>query len=172
MLPAFIFNGTPGKRFTMMCPPDGIISEHHYPTTPRLAVGAVVFNDGCVLLVQRGKAPARGQWAIPGGSVKLGETLQQAAQREVFEETGIRIKAKQPVYVFDVVDVAENGGVRWHYVIIDLEATYQGGQLRCGDDALDARWVRPSDLSELEVNPTTRKLLRQHYGFGDSTGEA
>jgi ADP-ribose pyrophosphatase len=145
-------------------------SHHRYPSLPRVAVGAVVFKEGRVLLVRRGKAPARGQWAIPGGSVHLGETLQQAAQREIFEETGIRIQAGQPVYAFDVVDRAADGRVRWHYVIVDLEAVYLGGTLRCGDDALDARWVGPADFADLEVNPTTRSFLQEHYGFGAPRG--
>ena len=68
-----------------------------YPQAPCVAVGAIVFKEDRVLLVRRGKAPSREQWAIPGGSVILGESLQQAAEREVFEETGIRILAGEPI---------------------------------------------------------------------------
>ena len=150
----------------MTLSPDPTTTGPRYPTAPRVAVGAVVFKDGRVLLVRRGKAPACGQWAIPGGSVNLGESLQQAAQREIYEETGIRITAGRPVYVFDVVDVADDGRVRYHYVIVDLEATYQAGSLRCGDDALEARWVGPEELQELDLNAATRRLLQQRYGFG------
>jgi ADP-ribose pyrophosphatase len=155
----------------MTLPTDEHSADDRYPSAPRVAVGALVFKEGRVLLVRRGKAPARSQWAIPGGSVNLGESLQQAAQREIFEETGIRIAAGRPVYVFDVVDVAGDGRVRYHYVIIDLEAVYQGGTLRCGDDALDARWVAPADLQDLEVNPATRRLLQERYGFGAAREE-
>jgi 8-oxo-dGTP pyrophosphatase MutT (NUDIX family) len=64
-----------------------------YPDAPRVAVGAVVIYEKKVLLVLRGKPPAEGLWAIPGGSVDLGETLQMAAEREVLEETGLHVKA-------------------------------------------------------------------------------
>jgi 8-oxo-dGTP diphosphatase len=137
-----------------------------YPDQPRVAVGAVVFKDRRVLLVRRGKAPAWGQWAIPGGSVHLGETLQQAAEREIWEETGIRIAAGYPVYVFDVVDRDGQGRIRYHYVIVDMDATYQGGAIRPGDDALDARWVAAEELAALEVSLPTRRLLENQYGFG------
>jgi 8-oxo-dGTP diphosphatase len=61
----------------------------HYPDAPRPAVGAVVFKGDAVLLVQRANPPSRGMWAIPGGRVRLGETLQAAAEREILEETGV-----------------------------------------------------------------------------------
>lgn len=137
-----------------------------YPDHPRVAVGAVVFKDDRVLLVRRGKAPALGQWAIPGGSVRLGETLQAAAEREIREETGIRIVAGKPIYTFDVVDRDAENRIRYHYVIIDFEATYQGGALRAGDDALEARWVAADELKGLAVSRPTRQLLRRRYGFG------
>lgn len=137
-----------------------------YPDAPRVAVGAVVFRDDRVLLVQRGSAPARSQWAIPGGRVELGETLQKAAEREVFEETGIRIRAGKPVFVFDTVVPDDGGRIRFHYVIVDLEAEYLEGRLRRGDDAADVRWVAADELDRLPVNPTTRQLLKDHYAFG------
>ena len=142
------------------------VAGGRYPEYPRVAVGAVVFKDGCVLLVRRGKAPARGQWAIPGGSVRLGETLQAAAEREIREETGIRIAVGKPIYAFDVVDRDAENRIRYHYVIIDFEATYQGGAVRSGDDALEARWVATHELNGLTVSRPTRQLLRRRYGFG------
>jgi 8-oxo-dGTP diphosphatase len=137
-----------------------------YPTTPRVAVGAVVFHDHRVLLVQRANPPAKGLWAIPGGSVKLGETLQQAAEREILEETGIIIEAGKPVLTFDVVDRDPEGRVRFHYVIVDLLARYVRGDIQPGDDALSARWVLPDEMLQLPVVPRTLQLLTEQFGFG------
>lgn len=132
---------------------------------PRPAVGAVVFHRGAVLLVQRGRPPAAGEWAIPGGRLRWGESLQAAAEREVLEETGVRIRAREPVFAFDLIEHAA-GQCRLHYVIIDLEADYLGGDPVADDDAVDARWVSPAELAELPVNATTRRLLRKRYGMG------
>nr|VFJ74262.1 MAG: ADP-ribose pyrophosphatase [Candidatus Kentron sp. FW] len=138
--------------------------SHIYPTHPVPAVGAVVFKDQSVLLVRRGQPPNQGLWAIPGGSVQLGETLQMAAKREIWEETGIRIRAHRPIYFFDSIDKDEAGKVRYHYVIVDLLADYLDGWPMAGDDAVEARWVTRSELDSLQVSTATLDLLRGGQG--------
>jgi ADP-ribose pyrophosphatase len=138
-----------------------------YPKEARAAVGAVVVHRGRVLLVRRGKPPAEGMWAVPGGGVKLGESLQEAAERELREETGVIVRAGEPVYAFDALERDGAGEVRFHYVIVDLAAAYVSGEPQAADDALEARWVSPSELGTLAVNRRTRLLLAAHFGFGD-----
>ena len=140
--------------------------SNEYPAQPRAAVGAIVIKDEKVLLVKRGQPPSEGLWAIPGGSVKLGETLQKAAEREIREETGIIIRAKEPVFIFDAIEKDEKGHIRFHYVITDLKADYIEGEPRGRSDAVDARWVSPNELSQLNVNRTTRQLLKKKFDFG------
>ncbi len=142
------------------------IKTNDTPGHPVLAVGAVVFKEQRVLLVKRGNAPAKGMWAIPGGRVELGETLKQAAAREILEETGIRIKAGKPVYAFEVIERDKTGTIRFHYYIVDLACEYEGGEIKPGDDAVDAQWISKKELNHLQINPETRKLLHQQYGFG------
>ena len=129
-------------------------------------MGAVVFREDRVLLIRRGQAPAKNLWAIPGGSVEIGETLQQAAEREILEETGIRIRAARPIYIFDVIERDESESIRFHYVIIDLSAEYVSGELSAGDDAVEARWVSAEEINGLAVNSTTLQLLKTKFGFG------
>ena len=136
-----------------------------YPVQPTLAVGAIVFKENKVLLVRRGKEPAKGLWTIPGGSVKLGETLKDAAEREIIEETGIQVKAGAPVYSFELIERDDNGDVQFHYYIVDLEAEYISGEITPGDDAEDAAWVTVADLQLNDVNPRTIDLLFRHYSF-------
>lgn len=139
-----------------------------YPDSPRIAVGAFVFKNDRVLLVRRGRSPAKGLWAIPGGNVKLGETLREATEREIREETGLVIKAGKPVYTFDVIDRDESGRIRYHYVIVDLIAEFVSGVLTPGDDAAEARWVSASEMKDLQVSDRTRAALKHQFGFGEA----
>ena len=142
------------------------MSEREYPDAPRVAVGAIVVKDERVLLVRRGQPPSEGLWAIPGGRVELGETLQEAAEREINEETGLRIRAGKPVYTFDVIVRDDSGRVRFHYVIADLLADYVSGELQPGDDVCEARWIGPGELGGLPINQTTLEVLEEILRFG------
>jgi ADP-ribose pyrophosphatase len=140
------------------------MANREYPDSPRVGVGAVVLREGRVLLVRRGVAPANGLWAIPGGALELGETLREAAEREILEETGITIRAGEPIFTCDLCQRDDDGRVRFHYVIVDLAADYVSGEVQGADDALEARWVAPEEIEHLSATKTTVKLLRQ-IGF-------
>ena len=137
------------------------MSSRRYPEHPHVAVGAVVIHDNQVLLVKRGKPPAEGEWAIPGGNVELGETLQQAAEREILEETGVTVQAKEIIYTFESIHKDPEGGVIFHYVILDFAADYISGNPAPHDDAMDAQWVTPENATKLKINSSTRILLNK-----------
>jgi 8-oxo-dGTP diphosphatase len=138
--------------------------KREYPDRPRVGVGAVVFREDRVLLVRRGIAPAQGLWAIPGGGLELGESLREGAEREILEETGVTIRAGEPIFTCDACERDSDGRVRFHYVIVDLAAEYVKGEVKGADDAMDARWVSPEELKELPATKNTLKLLRR-IGF-------
>lgn len=119
-------------------------------THPSVGVGAVLVHQGGILLIRRGKEPLRGRWTIPGGTVELGETLEEALVREIREETGLTVRPREPLLVFDRV-VREGGAVRYHYVIIDYLCDFVAGTLRAGSDATDVALVRPSDLTTYDL---------------------
>jgi len=132
-----------------------------YRELPRVGVGAIVIHQGRILLVKRASSPGKGFWAIPGGLVELGETVREAAEREILEETGISVRAKEAFYIFDFIDRDSGGNIKYHYIIIDFLADYLGGEPKAADDVSDARWVAPDEASALNLSPTTRKLLVQ-----------
>ena len=139
-------------------------SSNAYPITPRVGVGAITLKDGKVLLVKRGIEPSYGLWAIPGGTLKLGETLQECAVRELLEETGITIKVGACVYVFDLLERDDKGKIKFHFVVVDFVADYISGEPKGADDALEARWLTPAELSKLPVSQNTLAALRS-IGF-------
>ena len=126
-----------------------------------MAVGAIIIKENRILLVKRNKEPGEEAWAIPGGSVRLGETLQEAVEREILEETGLRVKAKDPVYTFDLIKRDHENRIRFHYVIIDLVADLIGGELRPSDDAADAGWFTAEDVESVGVTESTKEFLRK-----------
>jgi ADP-ribose pyrophosphatase len=144
---------------------NNVSSKNEYPPQPVVAVGAIVFKNNRVLLVRRAQPPSQDLWAIPGGRVEIGETLQEAAEREILEETGIIIQAREPVYTFDYIERDGSALPRFHYVIIDLIADYVRGEARAGDDAADVRWVTAEELASLKVSSKTVRLLKKHYNF-------
>lgn len=131
--------------------------------SPVIGVGVLVVKDTQVLLVRRASPPRQGCWAVPGGKLNLGETLQQAAEREVLEETGLTVKAGQPVHVFELM---EKDGPRWrfHYVVVDLVASYISGELRAGSDAAEVKWFPARELSDPEIDPETLILISKGLG--------
>jgi ADP-ribose pyrophosphatase len=135
-----------------------------YPDAPRVAVGAVVRHQDKVLLVLRGQAPAKDVWAIPGGSVHLGETLQAAAAREVLEETGQPIQVGELIYTFDAIVRDSEGRVQYHYVILDFlaESLEPARPLTPADDVRDAAWFTLAQVEQpdLPISERTRDLLR------------
>jgi len=137
------------------------MSRREYPDGPIVGVGAVVIKDGKVLLVKRGVEPNKGVWAIPGGSLKLGETLQEGAEREILEETGIAIKAGEPCYSFDFFERDNSGRIRFHYVVVDMMGDYISGEAQGADDALEAGWISPEALNHLSVSKNTLRILKR-----------
>lgn len=120
------------------------------PDRPSVGVGAVLIHEGRVLLIRRGKEPLRGRWVVPGGTVELGETLEEALVREIQEETGLLVRPRQVVAVFDRIQrVADR--VDYHYVIVDYLCDYVAGEARAGSDAEAVALVAPADLPAYDL---------------------
>jgi len=115
------------------------------PTAPVVGVGGVVVRDGRALLVRRGKEPLYGRWVVPGGTVELGETLEEALVREMEEETGLLVEPVEVLTVFDRID-RDAGRVSYHYVIGDYLFRWRSGSVRDHDDEVEAaEWIPLDD---------------------------
>jgi ADP-ribose pyrophosphatase YjhB (NUDIX family) len=133
------------------------------PTRPQLAVSAVIFREGKVLLVRRSRSPGKGFYSLPGGRVEFGESLHQALAREVDEETGLRIDVVGLAGWREVLPTAAGGG---HYVIMSFAARWREREPLLNDEHDDFRWLMPGEFGDLkltggliEVVEAARKLV-------------
>ena len=135
--------------------------SHPEPPRPIPAVGIICLRaPDEVLLIRRGKPPRAGEWSLPGGRLEWGETLHDAALRELREETGV---AAVLLGLTDVVDGLfppdAGGGPGAHYVLIDYAARWTGGEPRAGDDAAAARFFRRRELDALGLWQETLRVI-------------
>lgn len=127
-------------------------------------VGAVIFKDKDVLLIQRGKAPFKGQWSIPGGGLEYGETLHHAVHREVFEETSVKIEILDLLEVYEVLPSDHSNALMSpHYLMIDYICRWVSGSTRAGDDAADAKFFPIETALEMIGWDTTRTAVADAY---------
>lgn len=134
-------------------------TAREYPATPRLAVGAVIWRDGRVLLARRGHQPNLGMWSLPGGMVEVGETLREAVLREVREECDLDIALLDVVEVVDLIRHDEAGRVRTHYVVVDFAALHRSGEAHAASDISEARWVSPASLADYGVSEAVQRVV-------------
>jgi len=134
-------------------------SSREYPARPLVGVGALIRQDDSVLLIRRGRPPGQGEWSIPGGLVKTGETLEQAVVREAREETGLEVEPLALVELLERIFPDDRGRTRHHYVLADYLCRVLGGSLEAGSDANEAAWVERSELHGYALAPVTLQVI-------------
>jgi ADP-ribose pyrophosphatase YjhB (NUDIX family) len=132
-----------------------------YPDAPRVGVGAVILDGDRVLLVKRGAPPAQGKWSVPGGLLRLGETVEAAVVREVEEECGISVRLDGIVGVVNRIIPDADGRIRYHYVLIDYLAAPHGEEARAGSDATEIRWVPVAELDRCDTTEGLAAMVEQ-----------
>lgn len=135
--------------------------NRRYPIHPLVGVGVVIIRNGKILLVKRKKDPGKGLWSIPGGLVRLGEKLEDAAKREVKEETGLTISIVRLIDVVDVIHEDQDGRIEYHYVLVDYLGEVANGVLRPGSDVDEVRWFKLEEIHEVQVTPSFAKLFNK-----------
>lgn len=115
---------------------------------------AVIVREGRIVLIRRDKEPFKGMWALPGGFAEANETAEMCCQREAYEETGLKVRAKGLVGVFSDPERDPRGTVAAAYLCELL-----GGELRGGDDAKEAKWFSLKELPELAFDH--RKIIEE-----------
>ncbi|MFZ0965395.1 MAG: NUDIX hydrolase [Candidatus Bathyarchaeia archaeon] len=133
-----------------------------YPNQPIVGVGAVIIQDGRILLEKRKNEPGKGKWSVPGGLVELGENVEQTVTREVKEETGLEVEKPEHIDVVDNIIRDESGKVKYHFVIIDYFMRLKGGTLKAASDAEELKWVSLSDVEKYDLTKTFRAFFQRN----------
>lgn len=133
-----------------------------YPKHPLLGVGALIFRRGSILLVERGREPLKGYWSLPGGLVETGEKLEHALQREIMEETGLRIREPSMFEIFERIMHDASGRAEYHYVLIDYVCK-AAGAARAGDDVSGVAWVPRTRLADYRLTEGTLAVIERAF---------
>ncbi len=152
--------------------------KRRYPQQPMLGIGGVVIFHDRVLLVRRGSEPLKGEWSIPGGILELGESLGQGVERELREETGLTVRVRELLDVFERIFPASDGhtytdiptapgpAVRrplYHFVVLDYLCEVVEGIPRPGSDVTDVAFVREDELADYRLTPAAMRVLRKAF---------
>jgi 8-oxo-dGTP diphosphatase len=137
--------------------------KREYPDRPLVGIGAVIIQDGRVVVVKRATEPLKGRWSVPGGMLELGEKLREGTAREALEETGLIIEAGDVLDVFDAIYVDPKGLTQYHYVLIDFLCRPVGGELRASSDVSEVRWASEATLDALGMTENTLKVIRKGF---------
>jgi 8-oxo-dGTP diphosphatase len=136
---------------------DRAVTPNLQPSHPQLAVSAAIFRDGKILLVRRARSPAKGFYSLPGGRVEFGETLHAALNREIGEETGLKVEILGLAAWREVVPGATGGG---HYLIMSFAARWACGEVVLNDELDDYKWLAPDDLGELRITGGLQEVIQ------------
>ncbi|MFA6266954.1 MAG: NUDIX hydrolase [Pseudolabrys sp.] len=145
--------------------------DRAYPQRPLLAVSAAIVRDGKVLAVRRARKPAIGLYSVPGGVVDVGETLFEAVQREVREETALAIEPVALAGHREAIMRDADGAVHRHFVILCFAARLLGGDVRLNDELDDARWLLPSEFAGLKTTDGLAEIVTTAVAIIQSSGQ-
>jgi 8-oxo-dGTP diphosphatase len=147
-------------------------SSREYPERPVVGIGGVIIDRGRTLLIRRGSEPLRGEWSIPGGTLEIGESLEEGVARELLEETGIEVRVLELIEVFDRIYLEDGSTAadvkprpRFHFVIADYLCERIGGEPRAGSDVTDVAFAREEELTRFHLTETATRVLKKAFAM-------
>ncbi|GGK30199.1 NUDIX hydrolase [Salinarimonas ramus] len=142
--------------------------DRYNPSRPFLAASVAVVRDGRVLLAARGKPPMRGIFTLPGGLVETGETLAEAALRELGEEVGVTAEMIGPIRPVEIIERDGSGRVTAHFVIQAHAARWREGEGVTGPEATAIRWVDGAEVESLPTTPGLPAIVRTAIAMAEA----
>ena len=146
--------------------------SREYPDRPVVGVGGVVIDGGRAVLIRRGTEPLRGEWSIPGGTIEIGETIEEAVRRELQEETGLEVRVLELIEFFDRIYFGDGSMLakdkkkpRFHYVIADYLCEKVSGEPRPGSDVTDLAFAREEELGKFQLTGKATSVLKRAFAM-------
>ena len=136
--------------------------RREYPSQPIVGIGAIIVQNGEILLAKRGSEPGKGKWSVPGGLVELGEKLEKAVVREVKEETNLDVEVVHLIDAVNNIVRDSDGRLHFHFVVLDYLVKLKGGTLQSSSDILDTKWVNLENADDYDVTETFREFLKRN----------
>jgi ADP-ribose pyrophosphatase YjhB (NUDIX family) len=143
--------------------------QRSYPSSPVVGVGAVIVQQGRVLLIRRANPPLQGEWSLPGGALEVGEKLREGVVREVLEETGLQVEAGPLIEVIDSIFPDAEGRTEYHFVILDYLCYLRSGIAAASSDASELCWAAPEELEGFGLRPITLAVIRRAFAMAVET---
>jgi 8-oxo-dGTP diphosphatase len=123
---------------------------------PRVGSALIVKDEANrILLGRRAKDPQRGSWILPGGKIKAFESIAQAAERELLEETGLVVQVQRQFRVYEIVNPPAE-----HRIVIYSWAKVIGGTPQASDDVSELRFASLEELGQMPVTPLVHRVLQ------------
>jgi 8-oxo-dGTP diphosphatase len=143
--------------------------SREYPERPVMGVGGVIVDRGRTVLIRRGTEPLLGEWSIPGGTIEIGETIEEAVRRELREETGLEVRVLELIELFDRIypqdGAADKKKPRFHFVIADYLCELVGGEPRAGSDVTDLAFAREEELVKFRLTEKATSVLKKAFAM-------
>jgi 8-oxo-dGTP diphosphatase len=143
--------------------------DRRYPARPMVGASAAVVRDGRVLVAARAAMPGRGVYTLPGGLVEAGESLAEAALRELREEVGVEGAILGALPAIEIIDRDREGRARHHFVVHPHAARWVAGEPAPGPEALDVRWVTPAEAEHLRTTPGLPGVIAAALALAEGT---
>jgi 8-oxo-dGTP diphosphatase len=147
-------------------------STREYPERPVVGIGGVIIDQHRTLLIRRGNEPLLGEWSIPGGTLELGESLQEGVARELLEETGMEVRVLDLIEVFDRIYLEDRSSgreakhrPRFHFVIADYLCERLSGEPRAGSDVTDVAFAREDELMRFHLTETATRVVKKAFAM-------
>jgi 8-oxo-dGTP diphosphatase len=141
------------------------VDDRLFPRRPFIAASVACFRNGSVLLAARGRPPFEELYSLPGGLVEPGETLAEAALRELLEEVGADAKLVGFVMPIEVIERDADGRVRLHIVIAAHAARWVSGEPQTGPEARDVRWVTQAEIDNQPTTPGLAAVVARAFAI-------